>query len=188
MQVSSQCSSPSYAALADAYSLAVSPDRLAGAYLAVIPQLMAFVRKNLNQDPQINLRLGQFRMLHTLHQNLAHTISEVAGVLGVSLPSASKMMDDLENLGWVSRHPDDQDRRRAILSLTDNGQNIYRRAVDSVREQIAEQFASLSTTERGVLFCAAVKLTEIFQSVSPPLPVTGVASTNSQVSPIVEPA
>jgi DNA-binding MarR family transcriptional regulator len=164
---------------------APAPDQLADAYLAVIPQLMAFVRKNLNDDRQSNLRLGQFRMLHALCQNLGVTISEVASVLGVTLPSASKMADDLQRLGLLERCPDQQDRRRSILSLTQSGHDTYRRAVDSVRRQMAEKFVSLSPTERGVLFCAAIKLTELFTTAGTPSPA-GQISSHDDVSPVAE--
>ncbi|MGC8560137.1 MAG: MarR family winged helix-turn-helix transcriptional regulator [Phycisphaerae bacterium] len=152
-----------------AFTAAVDAEQLAGVYLAVIPQLMGFVRRNLNQDPQIDLRMGQFRMMHVLYQNLADSISEAAGVLGVTLSSASKMVDDLEYLGLVTRRPDERDRRRTIVSLTDQGSAIYQQAVNSIREQIATKFQLLTATERGVLFCAALKLAELFQTpLAPP--------------------
>ncbi len=170
----------------DAFNAAIAPDQLAGAYLSVIPQLMAFVRKHLNQDTELSLRLGQFRMLHVLHHNLARSISEAASVLGVTLPSASKMADDLENLGLVSRSLDEQDRRRTILSLTDQGEAVFCGAVDSIREKIATKFEVLSPTERGVLFCAAIKLAEIFQSAGILSTAVNTACINDDVSPEAE--
>lgn len=156
----------------------VGTQHLAAVYLAVIPQLMGFVRRNLNQDPQISLRMGQFRLMHVVHQNLADSISDTASALGVTLSSASKMVDDLEGIGLLSRRPDHQDRRRTILSLTDEGRQVYQRAVNSIREQLAIKFGSLTAVERGVLFCAALKLTEIFQ----PLNDASAANTRNSAS------
>ncbi len=186
MQASASSQHPSQGELIDGFNTAIAPDQLAGAYLSVIPQLMAFVRKHLNQDAQISLRLGQFRMLHVLHQNLARSISEAAAVLGVTLPSASKMADDLAGLGLVNRNLDEQDRRRTFLSLTEHGEAVYRSAVDSIREKIAIRFEALSPTERGVLFCAAIKLTEIFQSTGTLSPAVNAVSIHDDVNSVAE--
>ncbi len=141
----------------------VTPLVLAGAYLAIIPPFLGVVRKQLNSDPEVQIRLGQFRMMFVLFQGLAHTVSEAAGTLGITLPSASKMADDLESLKLLSRETDPVDRRRTLLSLTPAGCAVFQRAVTSIRQHLAGMFETLSPTERGFLFCAAGKLAEIFQ-------------------------
>lgn len=141
----------------------ITPVVLAGAYLAIIPPFLGVIRKQLNSDPKVQIRLGQFRMMFVLFQGHANTASEAAGTLGITLPAASKMALELEALNLLSRATDRVDRRRTLLSLTPAGRAVFQRAFNSIRQHLAGMFETMSPTDREVLFCAAGKLAEIFQ-------------------------
>jgi DNA-binding MarR family transcriptional regulator len=68
-----------------------------------------------------------------------HTVSEVAGVLGVSAPAASKNIDKLERFGLVRRSRSRDDRRTTLLSVSHEG----RRLVDRYDELAAERLAAV---------------------------------------------
>jgi DNA-binding MarR family transcriptional regulator len=63
---------------------------------------------------------------------------ELAAILGVSPQAATKAADSLEERGYVTRHPDESDRRRILLELTERGE-AYAEAVTSVVEGIDEE-------------------------------------------------
>lgn len=48
-------------------------------------------------------------------------ITELAGRLGMTIQGASKVVVELERLGYVSRHPDPADGRNRIVALTPRG-------------------------------------------------------------------
>jgi DNA-binding MarR family transcriptional regulator len=56
---------------------------------------------------------------------------ELAAVIGVSPQAATKAADSLEERGYLTRGPDDGDRRRILLELTERGV-AYAEAIDSV--------------------------------------------------------
>src|ERR671928_621723 len=56
------------------------------------------------------------------------TLSELAGLLGMTLPGAGKIVDEMEERGYVERHPDRADRRVKRLRLSARGRSALRAA------------------------------------------------------------
>lgn len=61
------------------------------------------------------------------------TVSRLAELLGVSKQAASKLADDMVNLGYLERAGDADDRRRTRLGLSDTGEAIRARALAESR-------------------------------------------------------
>ena len=78
----------------------------------------------------------------------------------ISLPAASRTVDDLLRRGFVERHEDIDDRRMKRVSLTDNGRSVIRR-LNAARLSGLEQFTqTLTEAERRKLSAALSKLLE----------------------------
>ena len=126
--------------------------------------LVVYLHKNCNSDlfeavGTLELSLTQIKLLHNL-EDAPHelTLKEAAGLVHVSLPAASRMVDDLVRRGLVKRHEDPQDRRMKRVSLTDSGRSVIRR-LNAARLSGLEQFAlSLSGEERRSLAQALDRL------------------------------
>ena len=56
------------------------------------------------------------------------SLSELAGLLGMTLPGAGKIVDDMEARGYVERHPDRLDRRVKRLALSRRGRAALKAA------------------------------------------------------------
>src|SRR5947209_4904058 len=107
----------------------VAPHDLAADLYALI----VYLHKNCNSDlfeavGALELSLTQIKMLHHL-EDAAHelTLKQGAELVHVSLPAASRMVDDLVRRGFVERHEDAEDRRMKRVSLTDQGGAVIRR-------------------------------------------------------------
>lgn len=57
------------------------------------------------------------------------TLTELADLLGVSKQAAIKIVDEMETRGFLTRHPDPDDRRVKLLRLTDKGRKVRRAAL-----------------------------------------------------------
>jgi DNA-binding MarR family transcriptional regulator len=66
------------------------------------------------------------------------SVSEVADLLQVSASTASRLLDQAVQSGYVIREACDEDRRRASLLLTDDGCALLERARDVRRSLLAE--------------------------------------------------
>jgi MarR family transcriptional regulator, organic hydroperoxide resistance regulator len=64
----------------------------------------------------------EFRLLALLGVNPTCSINELADLAVLERPAVSKMLDRLQEQGWVRRVEDPADRRRWTLALTPAGQ------------------------------------------------------------------
>ncbi len=79
------------------------------------------------------------------------TLKQVAEGLGLSLPSVSRAVDGLVRADLVVRTEDDRDRRRRLLSPTEEGQRLADRILAARLEGLGKFAASLSDAERELL-------------------------------------
>ena len=91
------------------------------------------------------------------------TVSDVASVLGVSMPTATVALKKLESKGFINKEPCVRDGRRMIISLTDMGKKInkahnlfHRRMVRNISNQFPD-------AEKNVLFKAVTRLNDFFK-------------------------
>lgn len=74
----------------------------------------------------IGLTPARFDMLHALFQDEYIAQSALRRVLGVSGATISRMLKSLRELGWVDSFPDEDDRRRRFVALTERGEAVYK--------------------------------------------------------------
>jgi DNA-binding MarR family transcriptional regulator len=142
-------------------------DRGATADLAAdLYALVVFLHKNCNSDlfeavGALELTLTQIKLLHHLEDASRElTLKEAADSVLISLPAASRTVDDLVRREFVERHEDSEDRRMKRISLTEAGRAVIRR-LNAARLNGLEQFTqSLSEAERSQLAEALSKLLE----------------------------
>jgi DNA-binding MarR family transcriptional regulator len=129
------------------------PDTLASDLYAVV----VFLHKNCNADlfeavGALELTLTQIKLLHHLEEAEHElTLKEAADLVVISLPAASRTVDDLVRRGFVERREDAEDRRMKRVRLTDAGRAVSRR-LNAARLSGLQQFTQgLSASERGSL-------------------------------------
>src|SRR5207248_4499655 len=113
--------------------------------------------KNCNSDlfeavGTLELSLTQIKLLHHLDEAASElTLKQGAELVHVSLPAASRMVDDLVRREFVERNEDPDDRRMKRVRLTDSGRSVIRR-LNAARLTGLEQFTlGLSPDERRAL-------------------------------------
>ena len=128
--------------------------------------LIVFVHKHCNADlfealGALELTLSQVKLLHHLEdQPRELTLKEAAELVHVSLPAASRMVDDLVRRGFALRREDEEDRRMKRVCLTEGGRTVIRR-LNAARLSGLEQFTkTLTTPERRSLAAALSRLLE----------------------------
>ncbi len=142
---------------------AVNSATLAKAFVSLIPHMMGSLRRHLRTAEGGDLRVGQFRMMMAIAMAPDLSISNAAEVMGLTLPSASKVADELQRAGFVQRTEDRKDRRRALLSLTAAGIGVLQTVQRAAEEHFANIFQPLTPMERSFLLCAAETLRPLFR-------------------------
>jgi len=97
---------------------------------------------------ELDLTLTQVKALSALAPEAELTVKELAELLGLSLPGASRAVDALVERGLLGRREDTTDRRMKRLTCTAAGRDALRR-LDEARLAGLEQFtATLPATQR----------------------------------------
>lgn len=76
---------------------------------------------------------------------------ELAGWLGITAASMSRLCDALEDSGLVRRTPDPDDHRATRLSLTGHGEAELRRVRRAGTAELMDDIARLPRRQRGAL-------------------------------------
>jgi DNA-binding MarR family transcriptional regulator len=126
--------------------------------------LVLYVHKNCNSDlfeavGALELTLTQIKLLQQLEATERElTVKEGAELVHVSLPAASRMVDELVRRAFVERREDAEDRRMKRIRLTDEGRAVIRR-LNGARLSGLQQFAeTLNQAERQKLSTALTVL------------------------------
>lgn len=76
---------------------------------------------------ELDLTAAQLKTLHALKDGGSATIGGVAEILGITLPTASHLVDKLVHAGYVERVEDPEDRRRTAARPTARGAELMHR-------------------------------------------------------------
>lgn len=104
---------------------------------------------------------GQFAVLAALNTHGDHTLGELADRERVSAPSMNRTVNCLEESGYIVRTPDEQDRRKVNISLTETGRAVVEETTRRRDSWLEQAFASLTDAERAVLAQAADIMREV---------------------------
>jgi DNA-binding MarR family transcriptional regulator len=111
-----------------------APDRRTDALAAVREEfgcLMGAERRLRGRDQHgkidDGLTIAHVRALFALDKSEAATAGEIAETARLSPASVTAMLDDLERDGIVTRVRSDTDRRRVLVTLTDEGRTLLKK-------------------------------------------------------------
>ena len=104
------------------------------------------------------------------------TVSELAARLGLTLPTVSGVLADLDRAGFVERHPDPADRRRTIVAITPARGALIGEWLDGAASPIARVLDKLSLGEQEAFLKAMDLLETELRQQNAPSPRTRSAS------------
>ena len=124
------------------------------------------LRRRLSNErhPDNALTMGAMAVLGCLHRHGDLTLGELAAQERIQPPSMTRIVNALEDGGYVARRTHETDRRQVVVALTDGGRATLR--ADRARRDawLARRLADLSADERQVLRRAAPLLERLANS------------------------
>lgn len=87
------------------------------------------------------------------------TVGELAGRLGLTLPTVSGVLADLDRAGYVERQPDPADRRRTIAQIAPAKASLISQWLDGAASPIARVLDKLDAAEQET-FLRAMSMLE----------------------------
>ena len=101
----------------------------------------------------------QHSILEYIFFNKAVTASQVADCLNISLPNTSRELKKLSELELIARKPDEKDRRKTTIKLSDPGQDLMLRTFERIQNKFWEQAGQLSENEMELII-SSMKILE----------------------------
>lgn len=98
---------------------------------------------------------GQFAVLAALTVHGPHTLGQLADRERVTAPSMNRTVSLLETAGYLTRTPDQVDRRKVTIDLTGNGRAVVDETVRRRDAWLEEALGDLSPADRETLAHAA---------------------------------
>ncbi len=122
-------------------------DNAAHQVMETVPLVMRTIRSEFRAKRSAELSVPQFRTLAYIKNNDGASLSSLAGHIGLTLPSMSKLIDGLVNRGLVSRDAHREDRRKICLRLTPLGKSELESAYAHTQTFLAERLSRLAKDE-----------------------------------------
>ena len=113
------------------------------------------------------LSAAQWRLLGHLLREGPSTQTALAALLEVEPISVSRLIDRMEQGGWLHREAHPDDRRARIVMATDKARRIAPEAKEIVAALYDEALAGLSDDDRRVLQAALVKIIDNLKAPDP---------------------
>jgi DNA-binding MarR family transcriptional regulator len=101
-----------------------------------IPVIMRLIRSGVRKGG--SLSLSQLRVLGHVSRNPGAGVSDVANHLDVTNPTASALVDRLVKKQLLNRKDDPGERRRTMLTLTANGNEVLEDARNKAQFMVAQ--------------------------------------------------
>lgn len=125
------------------------PQHTAREILRIVPLVMRTVAAELRAAGEMPAPV-HFGLL-TMLANQPRSLTELAHLQGVSLPTISNSVSTLVERGWVARRSPSTDRRVVVVSVTPDGTATLNRVSKAAESHIAERLRGLDTDERRQL-------------------------------------
>ncbi|GAA3661928.1 MarR family winged helix-turn-helix transcriptional regulator [Microbacterium marinilacus] len=106
---------------------------------------------------------GQFAVLVALKLHGPHTLTTLAEREGVTAPSMNRTVNHLEEEGYLTRRPDEADRRKVNIEITESGRSVIDETVHRPDEWLARLLAEVPAEDRATLRDAARIILEVIE-------------------------
>ena len=134
----------------------------AGQVMAVLPGVMDAMRQAMRAQLDGPLTVPQFRGLNFIDHHPGSSISALAGFLGITLATASAMVDRLVRAGHLQSRGCPTDRRRTELHLCSSGKALLERMRRQTCSGLARALQGRSPQELGALVAGLQVLADAF--------------------------
>jgi DNA-binding MarR family transcriptional regulator len=132
--------------------------------LKIVPIVMRTVAAELRAAGELPAP-AHFGLL-TMLKAQPRTLTELAVLQGVSLPTISNSISAMEHRGWVRRSSPARDRRVVIVDVTPTGQAALERVGKAAETHLAELLLPLDPASRRRLKVGLSVLHKIFDETS----------------------
>jgi DNA-binding MarR family transcriptional regulator len=105
------------------------------------------------------LTMWGYVVLLTLDRSPMRTQAALAAAIGADKTRIIRTLDELQDGGYIERHPDPEDRRVRLLGITDSGRAVMDAAQAEIQQGEERWLGELDGAQRRVFLAALRRLT-----------------------------
>lgn len=133
--------------------------RLAGEVRTEVSRLAYHLRRPATRSGITPTRLTALSALTRYPDGLRQ--GDLAELMNISAPSMTRLVEILEEAGWVQRRRDPDDQRCLLIVLSPVGRKTLDTLRDESASQLSEELADLTADERAALAAAVPVLRKL---------------------------
>ncbi|MHB1526405.1 MAG: MarR family winged helix-turn-helix transcriptional regulator [Candidatus Dormibacteria bacterium] len=142
-----------------------APDTAEAELSQRLPTVMTLLGRSLRHAyGPLGVSPGWYPVLNSLLRQPATTVSELAGLERVRLPSMTAIVNQMEAEGLVTKGPDPADRRCVLISLTPAGVEVAHAARAARSQWFATRLDRLSRSEAAAISLALPALEHLVEA------------------------
>jgi DNA-binding MarR family transcriptional regulator len=145
-------------------NMIANPDTCASEILEVVPQVMRTIRREMRSRRAAGLSIPQFRALIFINRQQQAALVEVSEHIGLTGATTCRMMDELVGRGLILSRPSTVDRRKIVLTITEQGREVLEAAHAGTLARLEDLLRSLQPAQRAAVTQAMGILRQAFAS------------------------
>ena len=103
----------------------------------------------------------EWRVLATLHDSEPLTVSQLAHEVLSKQPTVTKLVQRMNDQGWVKLQADPADQRRTLVAVTASGRRLVKPLIDKARAHESALLSTLAASEQAALKKLLVKIASV---------------------------
>jgi DNA-binding MarR family transcriptional regulator len=128
------------------------------------PVLLKLARELRREVHTLGVTGGQVALLIQIRKHKGIGARELAELERISPAAMSGYIGRLQNAGLVTRVPDEHDRRRQVLALTEEAEGVLRSVRSRRTAWLAERLERLEPEERAAIEAALEPLSRLLEA------------------------
>ena len=134
-------------------------ERLAEELLESVFHASRTFRKWMKEN--ISLSVPQFRVLSFVNRNKDCSVEDIASYLGVSKPTASKIVENMKLKDLLYRTENASDRRRVSIGLTNKGYRVLEEAKQKAIFELKNRLSKIDYNSKSLLYSSLKIIDEL---------------------------
>lgn len=138
---------------------------LARTFLNFMVDYYALLRRHLIETNQFRFNSHGFSMLYTLqkYKNQPITMTQFAEVMGITKQQLTKLVNDLEEQGYVRRLHSEVNRRQVYIEITDTGLAHLEKMLGEIIHEIIRSLDGFDESDKKRIIESSSTLSEVFR-------------------------
>jgi DNA-binding MarR family transcriptional regulator len=133
------------------HDLSGYPEAIRAVLAAQLQLARCVVSTQVQEWAQLELTIGQLKVMMILAGHPGMTISQLAESLSIGKPSTSILVDRLVQQSLLQRTEDEADRRRTLVTLTAAGNDLTTRLHQGNVERLVQWYSALAPDDLAAL-------------------------------------